>query len=290
MKISEIQEEVVMERKLYLGVENFHPVAVNPSMEELKDMGMNVQEEPKYISKVTRDLGEGEKEYEQVNIRIFLDNQDPDNRILTQVGYNIIKTNWKSSTGKYLVINKYGSTTWLEEQFIGAELPGNMQWYVNEGVKKALRGEDSLVDFIKALYNLPYVNQKTTEENKKKGVATFEDSDLEKLFKGDFSDLRQMISVNAKDQKVGYLLGVREVEGKYRQTLFSRMPLKSYVKATDKTDTLVEKVQDAQDNGSFADVIFDLGNTKLQEFNEAKHVASPDGTVDGNKQDDDLLF
>ena len=67
MKISEAQEESVLERKLFLGVENFYPVAVNPTKQELIDMGINAQEEPVYLQKVKRDFndGKGEREVDQ---------------------------------------------------------------------------------------------------------------------------------------------------------------------------------------------------------------------------------
>jgi hypothetical protein len=290
MKISQVQEESVFERKIYLGVENFNVVAVNPTLDEMKDMGMNPNEEPQYVTKVEREYDGVKQEYDQVQIRMFLDNNNENMRIRTQVSFNIVKTNHLSSTGKYLVLNKYGSSTWLEEDYIGAdELPANMQWYMNEDVKKAYRGEPGLVDLMKALYNLPYVNQKSTKEVKEKGVAMFGDADLEKLFKGDFTALRKMIVVNAAQQEVGFLLGAKEVEGEYRQTLFGRMPLKSYVKKTNKTDKLVKEVADAQANNAYADVIFDLGDTKLKEFNAELHAETPDNNIGGD-DDDDLPF
>lgn len=292
MKISEIQEESISERKLYLGVENFSPVAVNPTKQELIDMGINAQEEPVYLNKVKRDFGDGEQEYDQASIRVFLDNNNPDQRIRTQVNLNIINRPHLSSTGKYLVVNQYGSDTWLEEKFIGNELPQNMQWFVNEGVKKAMRGEPLLVEFMKALYNLPYVNQASTPEQKKKGVAAFSQQDIDKLFQGNFSDIRKMIFDKAKDQKVGFLLGVRKVDDTYRQTVFNKNPLKSYVAKTNKTDRLIKEVKEAQENGAYADAIFDLNDTKLKEFDEELHTAKADGSIAGNMpgDKDDLPF
>ena len=294
MKISEAREENVIERKLYLGMENFHPVAVNPTKQELIDMGINATEEPVYVQKVKRDFDKSgtEKEYEQVSIRVFLDNKDENNRIRTQVSFNIVRDFRLSQSGKYEVLNKYGTSTWLEEKFIGAgDLPANMQWYLNEDVKKALRGEALLVEFIKALYNLPYINDKSTQDTKEKGVAVLTDADLDKLFKGDFSDMRKLIAVNAKDQKVGFLLGVRNVEGNWRQNLFVRSPQKSYVAKTNKTERLVKDVIDAQENGAYADAIFDLNNTKLKEFNPDADTATPTASVGGTiVEDDDLPF
>lgn len=294
MKISQKQEESIMERKLYLGVENFYVTAVNPTLEELKEMGIPATEEPIYVQKVKRDVNGVEQEFDQVSIRVFLDNKDDTNRIRTQANFNIIKDYQTSSSGKFAVLNKYGSSTWLEEQYVGSgkELPSNMSWFINEDIKKALRGEATFIDFIKALYNLPYVNQKSTPEEKEKGLASLGEADIKKLFAGDFSDMRKLIVVNGEGQKIGFLLGVRKVDDNYRQTLYGRMPLKSYVAATGKTTKLVEDVADAQANNAYADAIFDLNNTKLKEFDEVAHAASPDGSVGGGKSEleDDLPF
>lgn len=289
MKVSEIQEESILERKLYIGAENFSPVAVNPTKEELVAMGIPATEEPQYVTRVKRDYGDGEQEYEQASIRIFLDNNNEENRIRTQVSFNIVKLHHISKTNKYLVINKYGSSTWLPEAAIGGTLPQNMAWYLNDDVKKAYRGEPGLIDFIKALYNLPYVNQKSEPKTKEKGVAILSEADIQKLFNGDFSDMRKLIAIDAKEQKVGFLLGVREVDGVYKQTLFARQPLKSYVAVTNKTDKLVEEVADAQSNGAYADAIFDLANTKLREFDPEKDSAQADNNIGGSSEDDDDL-
>lgn len=294
MKVAQAQEESVFERKLFLGVENFEVTAVNPTMEELKAMGMNnVTEEPKYVQIVKRNFGgAGEKEYKQVSIRLFLDNKDPDNPIKTQVTFNILEGHQTSRTDKVLCLNKYGSSAWLEEKFIGAELPSNMQWYLNEDVKKAYIGEDRFIDFIKAYFNLPYVNKDTEKAKKEAGVAILSQDDLDKLFKGKFEDIRKLILVDAKGQSVGFLMGVREVEGEYKQTLYSRVPLKSYVKKTNKTDKLVEDVKDAKQNGAYADSIFDLNDTTLKEFDPEQHKVAPSGQVgaQGPDDDDDLPF
>lgn len=293
MKISQKQEESIMERKLYLGVENFYVTAVNPTLEELKEMGIPATEEPTYVQTVKRTVNGVEEDFTQVSIRVFLDNKDETNRIRTQANFNIIKDYQTSSSGKFAVLNKYGSSTWLEEQYVGSgkELPSNMSWFINDDIKKALRGEATFIDFIKALYNLPYVNQKSTAEEKEKGLASLGEADIKKLFAGDFSDMRKLIVVNGAGQKIGFLLGVRKVDDNYRQTLYGRMPLKSYVAATGKTTKLVEDVADAQANAAYADAIFDLKNTKLKEFDEVKHAAAPDGSVGGSPElEDDLPF
>ena len=214
MQISNVQEDSGT-RKLYLGIENFQATAVNPTMKELNDMGIQATSEPEYVTKVTRNFGDGEKEYDAVNIRIYLYNGDTTTPIRTQVNYQIIKSSHVSITNKVKVINKYGSDAWLPQENIDAgTVPINMQWYVNEGVKVCLRGEDDLVKFVKAYRNLPNVNMSTTPDQRKKGVAVFEQADLDKMFKGDFSDIRDAIIGAGDKGKCGFLMGVRHLEDK----------------------------------------------------------------------------
>lgn len=257
-------------RKVFTGIENFHPTAVNPTKEELVAMGIPAQTDPVYHGKVSRTYGEGEKEYDFFSIRVFLDNNDPNNPIRTQVQYTVIRDEMFSSTGKYKVINAYGSDAWLEEDHIKAgTLPANMQWFVIDGVKKCFRGEESLITFVKSLRNLPNVTSKTKTADKAKGVASFSQSDLEDMFKGNFKAIRNVI-MDSKDSKVGYLLGVKNVEGTNRQSLYARLPLKAYVKHIDAPNFLINHVTDAQDNGSYSDTIFDLADLTLKEYEETQ--------------------
>lgn len=265
----------------YMGIENFHVVAINPTMAELNDMGIPATEEPTYVSKFERNG----VEYDGITLRIFLDNKNTDNPIRTSVNINVLKRIRESSTGKVEVINKYGATAWFTEDAITdpGKIPSNMEWYVAEGVRKAYQGEPLLVDFIKALRNLPAINQNSTPDAKEKGVAAFESKDFDKMFSGDFSDIRKILLDENGICTVGFLLGVRKVEDKYRQSLFSRMPLKSYIKHSNNHQYLIKEVNEAQDNGSFSDVIFDLTNFDLRQHHPEAEVITPDN-------DDDLPF
>lgn len=293
---STVVDSGVKERKLYLGIENFTATHVNPTKAELTAMGMTVQDEPEYVQKVKRDFGDGEKEYDAVNIRIFLTNNDPTNLIRTQVSYQIVRTTHLSSTNKFKVINKYGGSTWIEESHLTAgTLPSNMQWYVNEGTKKALRGEDNLVAFIKAYRNLPNISLQSTADVKSKGIAQFDDTDWDKMFKGDFTDIRAAILGAGTDGKVGFLLGIKHLEDKNVQTLYKQSPLKRYIKKTGKADYLISEVENAQNNGAYTDVSFDLSNVALKEWVAADMIEADSeedifATADNFGEEDDLPF
>lgn len=264
MQVSNTQENTIPTRNIYVGVENFYPVAVNPTLKELNDMGIPATMEPEYYGKITRDYGSGEQEYDFFTVTIMLDNKDEITPIKTQVQYTVIRDYHLSSTGKYKVLNKYGSSTWLEDET--APLPSNMQWYVDEEVKKAYRGEEQIVMFIKALRGLTNVNKSTPETEKSKGMMMLEQSDLDKMFNGDFRDIKSIILDTDNDPKVGFLLGARVQDDNIKQGIFNRLPLRSYIRATNNTDYLIKQVADAQSNGVLSTTVFDLNDTKLKVF------------------------
>lgn len=298
MQIADAVEEIPFVREVYIGIENFHVTAVNPTMQELVEMGIPATEEPYYTGTMMRDLGEGEKEYKYFSIRVFLDNKDPDTPIKTQVQYTVLDGFKLSSTGKYQVLNKYGTGTWLEESHLtSGTVPDNMQWYVNEDVKKARNGEEGLVEFIKALRNLVNINKTSTQEQKDKGLALFSENDLSKMFAGDFTDIRNVLLTSNELLKVGFLLGARVEEGNTRQNLYSRLPLKTYMKHSKATDYLAKQVKDSQDNGSFSTTFFDLSDMTLRKYDPSanaiqevpwENTLSFDISKDNNKESEEL--
>ena len=293
MQLSNVQEGSVLPRKLYLGIENFQATAVNPTMKELNDMGIRAVSEPEYVVKVLRNFGDGEKEYDAVNLRIYLTNNDTTNPIRTQVNYQVVKSNHVSSTNKIKVINKYGNPTWLEATHIAAgTVPANYDWYVNEGVKECYRGEDSFVAFMKAFRNLPNINQSADADAKAKGVALINATDWDKMFRGDFKDIRDAIMGLGDKGKVGYLMGVRHLEDKDVQTIYKASPLKRFMKKVGGNEYLTKDVTEAQEAGAYSDVTFDTTSYTLREFDPTldKVQADEPEMVYPSGDEDDLPF
>ena len=296
MQLSSVQEDTNAPRKLYLGLENFQATAVNPTLAELQAMGIPATTEPEYVVKIERDFGDGVKEYDAVNIRVYLTNNDPTNLIKTQVNYQVIKASHLSSTNKYKVINKYGTSTWLEQGHITAgSVPANMAWYVNDGVKTCYRGEDTLISFIKSYRNLPNIKGTSDADARKKGITVIEDADWENMFKGNFKDIRSAImDIKEGEGKVGFLMGVKHLEDKDVQTLYKASPLKRYIKKVGGNTYLTKDVNDSQQAGAYADVTFDTSNYKLREYdvNMDKVVADTPGLPSYSDigENDDLPF
>lgn len=292
MQLSNVQEEISAPRKLYMGIENFQATAVNPTLAELNKMGIPATIEPEYVTKVQRNFGGGEEEYDAVNIRIYLTNNDTTNPIKTQVNYQVIRHNHISSTNKLKVLNKYGTSTWLEQEHIDAgTLPANMQWFVNEDIKVCLRGEDTLVSFLRAYRNLPNIKITSDKATAAKGVIILTDADWDKMFKGDFNDIRDAIIGVGDKGKVGYLLGIKHLEDKDVQSLYKASPLKRFVKKVGGNEYLTKDVNNSQEAGAYSDVTFDVTNFKLREYDPSMDKVSPeDIKVHAYSEDDDLPF
>lgn len=268
MNVSKPQAESTSSKspyKLYTGIEAFSVVAVNPTMKELEAMGMtNIVEEPKYIN--------NDDDYTVATIRIMLDNNDVLNPIKTSVNYYITNNRWNSKTGKVQVINSFGQTTWVtvdDKDVI--TIPENIaSWYVTEGVKIAKRGEEDLLSFIKALYNLPTVSKETNKDSYADSYAFFEENDYKKLFSGDFSEIRNTL-LSCPENKVSLLLGVRKSDdsGRLSQVVYSSSPMRSYQKSnTTSLDWLVKRVRSTQENGGYATTVFDFNDLSLKEFTD----------------------
>lgn len=252
--------------KVYTGVEAFAVVAVNPTLQQLNDMGIPAKEEPVYI-------GTNEEGVKYANIRIFLDNQDESNPIKTSVNYRITDVHPLSRTNKHLVINRYGNDAWLEEDVIGgsAPVPSNMTWYVTDDMRKAFRGERELISLIRSLRNFANVRKETPQDVKDASVSIFDVKDIQKLFKGDFSDLQKILI--DPDARVTYLLGVRkDDQGRLRQNIYRNLPMKKYMaeKDIDAFNYMIKQVNESIENGAYADTFFDLEDVSLKEYVEGQ--------------------
>lgn len=252
----------------YVGKALYKVVAVNPTRDELKALKQyTTEDEPDYTFE--REING--TPYKGVNVRIYLQNTSNFD-IIDTVTYSLIDNVQVSATNKLAVINKYGDDTWLEKAHLDAKtVPDNMQWYVNEGVKPAIRGEKELVKFIRALRNFNKIGLLSKEEDKQNQVSLFERSDLDKIFKLDFADIRNVIMPN-EDLYVGFNLGVRRNdEGKIYQDIYKEYPLRKYQVSNDGTNTyLAKEISESQAGGKYPNTYFDLDNFKFRKYDPSE--------------------
>lgn len=289
------QEEQDFKKFLTQGKIGYNLIAVSPNLAQLKQMkdsGLNIYvpaEEPVYIG-LDSPTFDGEKTTPYVDVVVYLRNIDnPDNIVNPRL--RIFKSFETSKEGKFKIINKYGSTSYITEQEYNAGvIPASMDFYVNEGVKRCMKGEEQFIGFCRALYNLSPINNATPKNNKvidvdKRPAHAFylTEENYAKLFKGDFSEIREALMVRP-DAKVGYLTGVRtNAEGKQYQDFFLDQPLRPFGITTDKDDYLISRLQDAIANGRYASTEYGLPNTKGREYdpNSKPQPSSMDNGLPG---------
>ena len=182
-------------KKIYVGAFNMHVTAVNPNKAELEKMGINAKEEPDYFIRdkddKTKVLG--------VQVRFFLENMFREETVKTTVSFFLRKEFLESKKDpqniKYNYIDERGSTIFLTDAVVASKsVP--YDWIHVPSLKKAVKGEPELIDFLRNLTN-PEREQPTY----------FENQDMKKLFSGDVSEIRNLVKqANDKGNAVRVML------------------------------------------------------------------------------------
>lgn len=165
--------------QVYTGLAECKVVAINPTLKELSELGINYQKEPEYIS-VTQN---GNK---MVRIDIWL-NVIKLNKLVKASFFLADEVN-VSSSGKTQYIDDYGNSCFVETKS-DAEA---YQWIDMKTLKPARVGQVKLINFFKAWLKVP-----------KGSIAKIDD--INKLLNNNMSEIRQYIEL-AKDYKVVVLL------------------------------------------------------------------------------------
>lgn len=172
--------------QLYVGIAPVKVVAVNPTIEELKDkLGITLKREPEYLG--VSILGETYNK-----ITFWVECIEP--KIITKFDILVKPEDRVSKAGKPQWINAFGVTTWSDDT-------PNYDWYKLDGVRHAFVGEDTLIEFIKAYANVA-----------NGGKVSFDDPKA--IAKGDVKEIKALIDA-LSENRVRVLLGVKE--GKYQQ-------------------------------------------------------------------------
>tara|TARA_R110000824_G_scaffold20142_8_gene76473 strand:+ start:820 stop:1605 length:786 start_codon:yes stop_codon:yes gene_type:complete len=175
-------EEVVGGIKNYSGLTNVNVIAVNPTMEELHAMDINVKQEPNY------DISFSDQNYKKV---VFWVSNEDGNFKLEILMNNTHKV---SQSGKHQWINNIGQSTWSEEA-------PTYEWWKTEGQRKAYTGEETLINFAKA-----WANVASGDEVSFDTISAIAD--------GDVTEIRALIKALSGNQ-VRVLIGVKD--DKYQQ-------------------------------------------------------------------------
>tara|TARA_R110002072_G_scaffold122468_1_gene257062 strand:+ start:50 stop:562 length:513 start_codon:yes stop_codon:yes gene_type:complete len=163
-----------------------------------------------------------------------------------------------SQSGKNQWLNAIGQSTWSD---------GNPEydWYKMEGLRKALTGEETLINFTKAWANVA------------NGDEAYFDS-IAKIVKGDVAEVKALVGLLEKNQ-VRLLVGVKD--GKY-QTVYTKVF--GRVKPQ-RDDIFVKNLND--DYGAF-NAEFDTTLT-WGAFTPELSVVAPDAETATVSEDDDWV-
>lgn len=259
---SESKENV---RKLYIGVAPVFVLAVNPNKKELEALyGTELEEAPNYLGESEVGPEGDKKKVPQVRIDFFVktDVEKCGVETMTKVSFFLNKAyKYNRDNTKVMVINKYGETTWLPIECVkdGAAVPENMKWYDTSDMRPAFIGEAELTDFIKKYLNIPNKSF-TTKSGETKFISNLADAEarldnIDKYFKGDFTELQSVIKLQPKN-KVKVMFGVKTTDdNKQYQAVYTQMFLKNAVNDYSKLD---KDFKERQANGSYSNTEFSV--------------------------------
>lgn len=255
--------------KKYIGVGSVGVLAVNPNKETLEKLyNTTINDDPSYLSEV--EVGpEGDK-YTVPQVRIdFIVQTDPEKcngiDMKTKIPFFITKeVRYNRDRSKVQVINKYGETTWLPiENAKSGTVPANLSWFEPADFRPAYIGEEDLTGFLKAYLNIPNKSYRKSNgevvELPNKADAEARLDKIENYFKGDYSELREAISLQPKNRVKG-LFGVRTTEdGKQYQAVYVQKFLKNSVTDYSKLDA---ELQDRKAAGAYPTTEFEVCDLK----------------------------
>lgn len=171
--LNNAKQNISYVRKLYTGVTNLRPVLINPTIADLKQIGIEAESTRQYTN-----LELGGKMWSKVVI--FLEGIGLEgDKILTNVEFLVSNRVRKSQAGdKTQFASKAGVFSWGTDP---STLP---EWFKAKGaVRPAYEGEEDLLNFFIALGNLD-----TYSPDAEAGFA-----DWSKIASGDVSELKEYI-------------------------------------------------------------------------------------------------
>jgi len=230
--------------KLYSGLGNFKVIAVNPTMAELHDLGIMVKQDPNYFVDLNGT--------EYFKLTFWIKNADLTTR------FDMNGSERVSQTGKNQWINSIGQSTWSDGE-------PEYDWFKKEGLRKALTGEETLINFVKQWANVA------------NGDEAYFDS-IAKIVKGDVTEVKALVKL-LENNEVRLLIGVKD--GKY-QTVYTKVF--GRVKPQ-RDDLFIKNLND--DYGTF-NAEFDT-TLAWGTFTPELAVVTPDGDSDNVSEDEDWV-
>ena len=287
MAIAKGKESTEGDFKRYIGVAPCFIKGLNPTKAQLEEIYGNPQDkEPEYVGEV--EVTEGESKVKYPNVRLsFLALPDPEKvgvelKPISVALFLQKRFKYNKDKTKVQVIDKYGRTAWVTiEECKNHEIPmySNGPANLDKDYRPAYVGEEELTNFLIAYLNIPSVMRYNQGEKKWYMVEHPEESEcrldhIEDYFKGNFSELREALSLQPTN-KVKILFGIRtDNEGRQYQAAFTQMFLKNNITDYSKLDA---NVQERKNNGAYATTEFET--VDFHEYS-VKSTTITDNTAD----------
>ena len=172
--------------QLYSGLANFKVIAVNPTMDDLHELGIMGKKEPNYFVEL--------RDEEFFKLTFWVKNAD----LTTRFEILMNSKERVSKSGKNQWLNAVGQATWSDGE-------PEYDWFKKEGLRKALSGEETLINFTKAWANVANGDEVSFDT-------------IEKIVEGDPAEVKALLEPLASNG-VRLLIGVKD--GKY-QTVYTK--------------------------------------------------------------------
>lgn len=257
------ESKEAQEFKRYIGVAPVTIKAINPNKKEHEELfDTTLEEAPNYLGTVEDQDGNSFK-----NARIQLVLQPDTEKIgfemplVTMALFIQNRPRVGAVSGKTQVIDKYGRTAWASpEELATHAIPmySNGPADIDKDYRPAYVGEEDLMAFVKAFLCIPDVTvwddklkKRVPNTRVKPEECECRFDNLDKLFKGDFSEIKDALGFQPTN-KVKILLGVRTdtESGRLYQAVYTKRFLKNSSTNLNSLDKEIqEMIKNAAENG-----------------------------------------
>ncbi len=273
----------VKEFKKKVGWFEFKPLKFNPTLQEMESLGGFLPEdEPEYVG-VDKDGNT------KVNVVVYGEILNDKNTHLQPRFTLIDKDVVSEKTGKIQYINSVGDTQWAESEeqlqpWFTQFQNKNKEIIGTKGVRKAKVGEEGLLKFVRAWVKVDYFDPKT---------ELF--LDLDRIFKGDLSELNEMIGTEMAGTVVAVAtirtVNTEEGESKEYQSVYNKAFLPgSYMRVlrvnSSKKPRVVEKFLEEISGDYGIRDYFVKG--ELRNYDPSQNIPAGDAVVVGSSDGPDL--
>lgn len=221
-KVNQQSENAGVAFKKYVGYTRFRVVAVNPTLKELNELGINYKTEPEYVSK----LDVNGTPTDSVRIDFWLKAVDDNTPILSPYSITLVKAKEINKDGsKCKVIDSYGRTAWVtKDEFTKKAIPvyNNGPVEIDSNYSITYRGQEALVKFLATFFGIPSPHDfkmNKSKEGEELEACKIGFSDIDKFFTGNISEIKENVDICRANQIVA-LAGIRHKDEKDIQVIF----------------------------------------------------------------------